>query len=212
VGRNERKTVDFTYKVAAKPAQPATPTAKPAQPAAPAAKPAQKVTPAATPQTPVQGTYRIGDTGPAGGIVFYDKGKVSDGWRYLEAAPKDAGMAYWGPYFDISGTKTDIGSGKKNTELIVAAFKAKGETGTAPQLCEAFTNNGYKDWFLPSWDELDLMYKNLKSKGLGRFTNGLYWSSYQPDTYGAWGQMFSHGGLGYGFKELTFYVRAVRAF
>jgi len=34
-------------------------------------------------------SYRIGDTGPAGGIVFYDKGDNSDGWQYLEAAPVD---------------------------------------------------------------------------------------------------------------------------
>lgn len=31
----------------------------------------------------------VGDAGPAGGFIFYDKGKVSDGWRYLEAAPSD---------------------------------------------------------------------------------------------------------------------------
>jgi flagellar biosynthesis GTPase FlhF len=34
-----------------------------------------------------QGIYAIGETGPAGGIIFYDKGAKSDGWRYLEAAP-----------------------------------------------------------------------------------------------------------------------------
>ena len=32
----------------------------------------------------------IGDPGPCGGIVFYDKGNNSGGWRYLEAAPASA--------------------------------------------------------------------------------------------------------------------------
>jgi hypothetical protein len=34
--------------------------------------------------------YIVGDPGPAGGLVFYDKGFYSDGWRYLEAAPASA--------------------------------------------------------------------------------------------------------------------------
>jgi hypothetical protein len=34
--------------------------------------------------------YKIGDTGPAGGFIFYDKGYNSGGWRYLEAAPVEA--------------------------------------------------------------------------------------------------------------------------
>ena len=39
---------------------------------------------------------RVGDTGPAGGIIFYDKRGVSDGWRYLEAAPSDqSAKATW---------------------------------------------------------------------------------------------------------------------
>ena len=33
--------------------------------------------------------YKVGDTGPAGGIIFYDKGDNSDGWQYLEAAPAE---------------------------------------------------------------------------------------------------------------------------
>ena len=32
--------------------------------------------------------YMLQDTGPGGGIIFFDKGSYSDGWRYLEAAPK----------------------------------------------------------------------------------------------------------------------------
>jgi hypothetical protein len=44
-----------------------------------------------------QQQYKIGDTGPAGGIVFYDKGFVSDGWRYLEATPAGTEFtADWG--------------------------------------------------------------------------------------------------------------------
>ncbi|MDR2448029.1 MAG: hypothetical protein LBD58_12205 [Treponema sp.] len=27
--------------------------------------------------------YKIGDTGPAGGIIFFDKGNNPDGWRFL---------------------------------------------------------------------------------------------------------------------------------
>jgi len=34
-------------------------------------------------------SYKAGDTGPAGGLVFYDKGNNSNGWRYLEAAPPE---------------------------------------------------------------------------------------------------------------------------
>ena len=41
-------------------------------------------------------TYNIGDSGPAGGWVFYDKGNSDGGWQYLEAAPEDQDAAEWG--------------------------------------------------------------------------------------------------------------------
>ncbi|HZD06563.1 MAG TPA: beta-L-arabinofuranosidase domain-containing protein, partial [Longimicrobiales bacterium] len=42
--------------------------------------------------------YRIGDTGPTGGFIFYENpDHVANGWRYLEAAPFDqSGGAKWG--------------------------------------------------------------------------------------------------------------------
>jgi hypothetical protein len=33
--------------------------------------------------------------GPAGGFVFFDNGNYSKGWRYIEAAPENAGVGTW---------------------------------------------------------------------------------------------------------------------
>jgi len=185
--------------------------------------------------------YKIGDLGPAGGIVFYDKGNNTDGWRYLEVAPKDLGKAKWGlNAYDLKGTSTEIGFGNWNTELIIAALNMaalnrRGESGTAAQLCKDYTLNGYNDWFLPSRDELNLLYVNLKvNVNLGKnqsffdnlkknnfewFSDSRYWSSSQDDLNDhfaleyAFFQWFGdgyHGNFNNKFAEEL--VRAVRAF
>jgi hypothetical protein len=161
--------------------------------------------------------YLFGDTGPAGGIVFYDKGSTNDGWRYLEAAPTDLGSSVqWGAYGkEVGGTGTEVGSGKLNTQLIVDRLRLLGESGKAAQLCTQYRGGGMSDWFLPSKDELDLMYMNLKAKGLGGFSNNYYWSSSEYNGNGAWGQSFSTGRQLYDFsvnKNSASSVRAVRAF
>jgi len=164
---------------------------------------------------PAGQTYKIGDYGPAGGIVFYDKGTFSNGWRYLEAAPVETEFtAEWGAdEKEVANTSTAVGSGKRNTEIIVARLKALRETGKAAQLCVSLNFDGYKDWFLPSRDELDLMYKNLHQKGLGGFEEiGRYWSSSQVNNNNAWYQWFSGGDQDYGRKWYIHSVRAVRAF
>ncbi|GHT82791.1 hypothetical protein FACS1894137_02380 [Spirochaetia bacterium] len=53
------------------------------------------------PVIPLEGAPVIS---PIGGHVFYDKGEYSDGWRYLEAAPKDAGEATWDKAFQLCDT------------------------------------------------------------------------------------------------------------
>jgi len=169
-------------------------------------------------------TYKIGDTGPAGGIIFYDRGFISDGWRYLEAAPAGTDFtAQWGAYGqDIAGTGTTVGSGKRNTELIVNRLRQLGENDRAAQICIGMEINGYKDWFLPSKDELNLMYKNLKQKGVGGFSNNWYWSSSQYNSYDAleqyldrydgWSQYFGDGHQYDDKKSRVVSVRAIRAF
>jgi hypothetical protein len=129
--------------------------------------------------------------------------------------------AEWGAYervdgsyrgIAVGGTGTVVGSGKRNTQLIVEFLRKQGETSRAAQLCAALDFNGFRDWFLPSKDEFDLMYKNLKTKGLGGFSNDYYWSSSGYDNDDAWMQRFSDGYQGLNLKCNPGSVWSVRAF
>jgi hypothetical protein len=150
--------------------------------------------------------------GPAGGIVFYDKGNSNDGWRFLEAAPTNREFtAIWGSTSEnIAGTLTAIGTGRNNTNLIVDSQGGASVTGTAAQRCAALNINGFSDWFLPSRDELNLMYQNRSR--IGGFQNAWYWSSSQSNTSNALYQHFSNGNQSNYYKSSAGSVRAVRAF
>jgi TolB-like protein len=171
--------------------------------------PSQAGTPA-----PVAKEYKVGDIGPAGGRVFYDKGRMVNGWRYLEAAPSETEFtARWGAYKEtVGGTEKGVGTGKRNTELIVAYLKRTGESGKAAQICDSLVFKGYDDWFLPSWDELNLIYANLKAKGLGELSNDIYWSSSEAGSDYAADQVFGNGRRARDGKIQRIMVRAVRAF
>jgi len=162
------------------------------------------------------GTYDLRDIGPAGGYIFYDKGYYSSGWRYLEAAPVSTEWTdkEWGSKGTfIGGTGTGIGTGQSNTTIIVTWLNSHSETDCAAQLCDALVYGGYSDWFLPSREELKLMYVNLHSEGVGGFASDGYWSSSEDNFNIAWGQLFVAGyqNTTYG-KTNPVRVRAVRAF
>ncbi len=180
--------------------------------------------------------YIIGDIGPAGGLIFYDKGSYSDGWRYLEVAPSDIEVN--GEYYQIFGyyrttpggdnltvgTGTAIGTGEANTENLVESMGSTGinaytqSMGTttvsyAANICANYTGGKYDDWFLPSKDELNLMYENLYRKGLGGFSSSYYWSS--SEEFGgeyAWVQGFYYGDRLGNLQSDACRVRPVRAF
>jgi len=162
-------------------------------------------------------------TGPAGGYVFYDKGEVTDGWRYLEAAPSDqAVQRYWFPSQLIEApttgaTATAIGTGAANTALIVGVQGAPGagEDPYAAWLCDSLVIDSLDGWFLPSQDELNLMYARLHLAGIGGFDGESgYWSSSEwvDDPHFAWNQYFKTGGQGHDAKYWNNNVRAIRAF
>jgi len=140
----------------------------------------------------------IGAVGPAGGNVFYDKGFYSDDWRYLEAGPKatEGTKAWWsGSPTTVGATGTAIGTGKANTDAIVST---SGSDGSAAKYCTDLVYGGYDDWFLPSIDELELIYDNLKKEYKGNYTNYYYWSStefsiYDANTYYFYGSSLNIG-------------------
>jgi len=164
--------------------------------------------------------YAIGDTGPAGGLIFFENPNHStDGWRYLEAAPYDQSAgAKWGCFRKaIAGARgTAVGTGKQNTLDMLAACP---DPDTAAALCANLSVNGVRGWFLPSRDELAHMYSNLKANGAGDFRDGgvadnfEYWASSQQTTDMAVHIDFADLGRQHGDdKDFPRRVRAIRAF
>ena len=159
--------------------------------------------PTETPPSPIdsQLKFEIGDIGPAGGYVFYDKGSYSEGWRYLEASPKDwfngseEPRASWDKDIkkSIKVTEAAIGAGMENTLAIIQKL---GLSNNAASICFnlVIENNGiaYNDWYLPSKEELYQMHENhLFIEGF--ISSEAYWSSTEEDRFLAWIQVYTGG-------------------
>ncbi|MCB0632826.1 MAG: DUF1566 domain-containing protein [Lewinella sp.] len=167
----------------------------------------------------------VGDT-HEGGIIFYltstptdlnadgnpDLGLVAANNDFpVNGSPAKYAWGCYGPL--ISGADgTAIGTGAQNTLDILGACTV---ANTAAHLADAYSGGGYDDWFLPSQDELDLMYQKLHLNGVGDFTGTTYWSSSEAytGTYGdVWYHRFTTGYQGVAGRTVPLWVRAVRAF
>jgi len=147
----------------------------------------------------------------AGAIVFYVD---STGQHGLVCAPSDQGSSQWGCFNQsLPGAfSQNLGSGLTNTNLIINGC---GTRPIAASVCTDLVLNGYGDWFLPSRNELSLIYSNVHIAGIGNFsTNGatFYWSSSQSGNNNAWGLSFLNGGPGTFSKDFGYRVRPIRAF
>jgi hypothetical protein len=163
-------------------------------------------------------------------------------WRYLEAAPEDCSytkdgttcyeyaFGYYRQNASINpssgsganlpvDTKTDIGTGRNNTGLLLykmgreytyvslpsgktqystgkhaagATYVDSRTTSNLYTVTNPVTKVSYTDWFLPSRDELALMSQNLRENDLGNLRNGnVYWSSSEVDADNAYSVYFS---------------------
>ena len=142
-----------------------------------------------------------------GGYIFYVD---ETGEHGLVCAPSDQSLnALWGNCTPAGTSGKVINTGYQNTTDIVLGCP---DEGIAAKLCYDLEMNGYSDWFLPSIDELFLMYTNLYTKGLGGFEDCFYWSSTQ-DKYGVWAVSFYYGSKSnHDRNENAIRTRAVRAF
>jgi len=162
-----------------------------------------------------------------GGVLAYilvdgDPGYVPGETHGLIAATADQTTSNSGiqwatePYWDTSVpgfTSTDIGSDAANTDAIIAQ---NGEGASyAAGLARAYSGGGHHDWYLPSKDELTVLYLNREAIGGFDTEISYYWSSseYESNAGYAWYQDFGvgnrSGGLAKGYPGS---VRAVRAF
>ena len=158
------------------------------------------------------GPCAVGDVGPAGGIIFHDAGPRSAGDRYFEVGPVETEVAGipWKPLaFNDAKTPLYVGTGsvsakvqrvlakgfgmgKANTSQIVQRYRGRNYPA---RYASTLVFGGFDDWYLPSKEELRLVYRTLgvAVPRLGNFGKSFYWTSSEYDLNNAWTVNFKDG-------------------
>lgn len=123
-----------------------------------------------------------------------------------------------GGFVNVLGTSGVAGTGKTNTDLIIAGAGANNAAGYA----NGYSSGGFDDWFLPSSSTLYNMWLNRAdiNSGLARNNGtafqetgfGYYWSSTNLSFDFAARLQFSSGSVTQGSKSNSLAVRPVRKF
>jgi hypothetical protein len=151
-----------------------------------------------------------------GGIIAYifqpgDQGYVANEVHGIIAAPFDHPTPVpWGcDWIHHFNPSPNIGAGLQNTLNIMANCSTP---NIAARIAANMTLNGYSDWFLPSFNELQKLYDNRLL--IGNFQSAFYWSS-TTDSFGlddGMGIEFSNGGTNFHFASSLQRFRAIRYF
>ncbi|MBR9853924.1 MAG: DUF1566 domain-containing protein [Algicola sp.] len=154
-----------------------------------------------------------------GGVIFWVD-PADNGYGLVSAITDQSTGATWGCQGTlISGTSTSFASGETNTAAIIAGCATP---GIAADIAVNTTTEGYSDWFLPSWNQLNAMYANKAIIDATATANGgtafpasmFYWSSSESNSDTAWAVYFDTGSGG-GYNKgasANFRVRVVREF
>ena len=149
----------------------------------------------ATPVAPIA----VGDS-YGGGKVFYifqpaDQGYVANETHGLIAATVDqsTGIRWYNSNRgnEITGaTATAIGTGKSNTDKIINVQQGS-LNWYAAGVARDYKGGEYNDWYLPSRDELNLLY--TQKVMVGGFSNAYYWTSTETSIGDAHFTIFFNG-------------------
>lgn len=145
-----------------------------------------------------------------GGIVVYIY-IGSDGNQHGLIVNKNESTAQW-QSSSLKTNATRSWDGVYNTGLMTGS--------PAATYVNSLTDGGFTDWYLPSIDELSILWHNRfhvnNALNVGSFTllstSAFYWSSTENGTAGAFGFHFNIGNTTSANKTNTLSVRAVRAF
>lgn len=145
-----------------------------------------------------------------GGLIFYVNTNTNP-VTGLVAAPADLVNQSWECSSTSIATGTAVGTGSTNTTLMLGAGCSSGAINT-----DNYSNGGYTDFFMPSRDEMNLMYTNLHQLGYGNFNSGpstgRYWSSSQSSPTQAYVKKFGDGSVVTENKTNVARIRPIRAF
>jgi hypothetical protein len=145
-------------------------------------------------------THYVGEL-YGGGIVFHVYRDALGDEHGLIASLTDVSTgAAWSNVAttEIGPSAKSTWNGPGNTNAIVSQA---GHTGSAAQLCLDYANGGFDDWYLPSLDEVNMLYNvryNLNkvlsvTPGAGELTIAWYWSSTETSANNARGFNFTWG-------------------
>jgi len=165
-------------------------------------------------------SYKIGDIGPAGGIIAYVNLENDDNWQYIEVAPlnwsnleEDPKYIWGGRKYKVKELGKEVGDGLDNTKRIVDFVSQYEVEPYAALICDQLNFGGYNDWFLPSDEELMLIYNNLHLNGLGDFSiEDSYYSSSESTSLNSHIINMKKGNISSSSKNSLKYIRPIRRF
>src|SRR5574344_1886964 len=155
-----------------------------------------------------------------GGGVIFDLWKDNAGVEHgLIVALTDQSPSQWSNVTteEIGPSAQSRWDGLSNSNAIVGQA---GHTNSAAKLCLDLVSGGQSDWYLPSIQELNMLWNNYYTvarvlsqiSGAAQLSNSFYWSSSENYLNFAWYFVFGNGGTSSNYKTNAGCVRAVRAF